>query len=281
MKRVCLFVCISVSLFVFVSASIWEGATTTSDELPNTGLYLATNSFPINTVVDVINLENGNISRLIVYSGLDSAGFLGLLSREAAAALGIPDRALGRIRMNQVSDILALSRFTEGRISQRDHDSLELSLVPAENRSPEDTVSPDPSHFISPVGQAAAPVLSGIIDPSLVIPSVNADRLPPSAMVAPQSTFSVPSQSIFSAPLTRSLERGLYYVQLAAFGNADAVNPEISRIDNRLPVLVMDAGTAQTPLYRVLIGPLSLGEAGAIVQRFRSTHSDAFVRVGH
>jgi cell division septation protein DedD len=87
-------------------------------------------------------------------------------------------------------------------------------------------------------------------------------------------------QNTFSAPSINRLEIGKYYVQIAAYSNAEAVNPEISRIDNRLPIAVMDVGTPEAPLYRVLIGPLTLGEAGAIVQRFRSTHRDAFVRVG-
>jgi cell division septation protein DedD len=90
----------------------------------------------------------------------------------------------------------------------------------------------------------------------------------------------ITSRSVFSAPTINSLESGKYYLQIAAYSNAEAVNPEISKIDNRLPVAVMTAGTSENPLYRLLIGPLTLGEAGALLQRFRSTHNDAFVRFG-
>jgi hypothetical protein len=321
MKKTCLFLCICASLFILVSASIWEGATTTSGDLPDTGLYMATNSFPLNTVVEVTNLENGKTTRLIVYAGLDTAGFLAFLSRDAANALDIPDRSLGRIRMSQVSDLLALSRFTEGRVSRRDLDSLEFSMVPAEERPPVEGVTPNPSHFVPPLTRAPERPSTEVIDPALIItpipyanspppvtttsPAVNspppvtttspAANSPPPVTTTSPTVNSPPaattppavarppanaSLSIFSVPTIRNLESGQYYLQVAAFSNVESVNPEISRIDNRLPVVVMEAGTPQTPLYRVLIGPLTLGEAGALLQRFRSTHGDAFVRFG-
>ena len=262
MKKICLILCICVSLLVFVSASIWEGAATTGGALPETGLYIATNSFPLNTVVEVTNLENGETTRLIVYSRLDTAGYLALLSKDAAAILDIPDSTVCRIRMNQVSDLLALSRFTEDRVLSGDHDSLDLALVPAEDRPPSEMIELDPSAFVDPLRQTSG---SAFIDPSLVIAPVPSTTAP---------------RSLSSVPTVRSLDRGKYYVQLAAYSNTQSVNAEISKIDNRLPVVIMDAGTQGKPLYRVLLGPLNLGEAGALLQRFKSTYRDAFVRSG-
>ena len=290
MKKICLFICISAALLFLVSASVWEGATTMSRDLPDTGLYMATNSFPINSVVEVTNLENGKTTRLIVYSGLDTAGFLALLSRDASDALEIPEASLGRVRMNQVSDLLALSRFTEGRVLRGELDSVELSMLPTEARPPVDAVTIDPSHVISALPPTAPPPTA--LPPTAPPPTALPPTAPPPAALPPTAPPVAPvpavvqvppvraTHGIFSAPLIRNLERGKYYVQIAAYSNAEAVNPEISRVDRSLPIAVMDAGTPQNPLYRILIGPLTLGEAGAILHRFRSTHSDAFVRFG-
>ena len=416
MKKIFFFVCVGVSSLIFVSASIWEGAATMSGDLPETGLFMATNSFPLNSVIEVVNLENGFTTRVIVYSGLDTAGFLALLSKDAAEALGIPGRSLGRVRVSQVSDLLALSRFTDGRISRLENESFDLMMVPAEERPPVDEVAIDPSYIIPRI--PGAPEDTGmdlhaqelVIDPAYIIgrtpydipapviaqpddvqppavavqpedvvyphyvaaqpddaqlPDIAAlpdgvtqpydiaarpydDVVPPAIAAQPYDAFEPPdvaiqpydpvapppavtmqpydtivppvavtqpydaivppvavtqpyavqpppaaaqpdiivtppvrvSRNVFSAPTITSLQRGKYYVQIAAYSNAEAVNPEISRIDSNLPVAVMTAGTPESPLYRVLIGPLTLGEAGAIIHRIRRTHSDAFVRFG-
>ena len=287
MKKIYLLLCIIASLLILVSASIWEGASAVCEDLPETGLYMSTSSFPINSVVEVTNLENGRTTRLIVYSGLDSAGFLALLSRDAANALDISEQSLGRIRMSQVSDLLALSRFTEGRVFRSGDDTRELALVPVEPRPPVDEVRPDPSLIIPPVTQAPIEVVQvpPVVETPPVVqvpPVVQAPPVTPVAVVTPPPIQPpvTASRSAFSAPTIRSLQAGQYYLQIAAYSNAASVNPEIARLDNRLPVAVMDAGTPQSPLYRILIGPLTLGEAGAMLHRFRNTHSDAFVRLG-
>ena len=62
------------AFFVFVNASIWEGAAsaTVSAELPETGYYAATNSYPKYTVVEITNLENNKTVQVLVISNLDS-----------------------------------------------------------------------------------------------------------------------------------------------------------------------------------------------------------------
>jgi hypothetical protein len=102
------------AVLIFTGASVWEGsaAVSVAGELPEGAYYVATNSFPRNTVVDVTNLENGRTIRVIVAAGLDSPGLLAMLSRNAASAIGVQPRAIGRIRMSQPSDPVAFSRFT-------------------------------------------------------------------------------------------------------------------------------------------------------------------------
>jgi hypothetical protein len=103
------------AVLIFAGASVWEGsaAVSVAGELPEGAYYVATNSFPRNTVVDVTNLENGRTIRVIVAAALDSPGLLAMLSRNAASAIGVQPRIIGRIRMTQPSDPVAFSRFTE------------------------------------------------------------------------------------------------------------------------------------------------------------------------
>ena len=118
MKKAGLVLCTLISLFALVGSSIWEGAAgvAAGGDLPGTGLYVATNSFPLNTVVYVTNLENGQTTRVVTSSALESApGLLAMLSRDAAEAIGLPGRSLGRIRMSQPPDSVAFSRFGQRR----------------------------------------------------------------------------------------------------------------------------------------------------------------------
>lgn len=294
MKKKYLLLLVSVSLFIFPGSSIWEGAATMSEVLPQTGLYMATNSFPLNSVVEVINLENGFTTHLIVHSGLESAGFLAFLSRDATNALGITEGSLGRVRMNQVSDLLALSRFNDGRFLNPDNNH-DLVMIPTEERPPVEQVTINPNDIINPIEQQPIAQPTNTEQPA-VITQPPAVTQPPALVTQPAEPTSPPalvteappvappavvaSRSAFSAPTITNLQMGKFYVQIAAYSNIEAVNSEISRVDSNLPVAVMDAGTPQNPLYRVLIGPLTLGEAGAIIQRVRLTHNDAFVRIG-
>jgi len=91
----------------------YEGAAAVSANFPDSGLYVATNAFPRNTMVEITNLGTGQITRAVITAGLDAPGLLAELSREAAEAVGLPSRSIGRIRIRAVSDPLAPSRTGE------------------------------------------------------------------------------------------------------------------------------------------------------------------------
>jgi hypothetical protein len=124
MKNMLSFVFILAALVLLPNASVWEGAAAAAapGDLPDEGYYAATNSFPRNTVVDIVNLETGKSIRVIVAAPLDSPGLLAVLSRDAAAGIGLQPRFIGRIRMTQPSDPIAFSRFTEGLATSGDPD---------------------------------------------------------------------------------------------------------------------------------------------------------------
>jgi cell division septation protein DedD len=466
------------AVLLLTGASVWEGAAAVASngELPEGGYYAASNSFPRNTVVDVINLETGKSIRLIIASGLDSPGLLAILSREAAGAIGLQNRSIGRVRMTQPADPVAFSRFTEGRSSSGDPDfdpraavethALREELLPAaetaaettgegileaspgtvpeiaegpepigdmagesgegslpaypewpfedtlveDPRTPEpvypvpneylpderivdipeayeppvvasrdDSIIPEPAPVWIDSGEAVeAPDLADLPDPAkqepdesvsgltepedllpetsfpgetlaesreepLLMPWENYDLtlvpaeerppevpaagLPPEAEIPPIPTGPVAEPpvrepymdidsfigpiegqgvseavpppiepaalesaalesakypgTVFSVPVIDRLERGKYYLQLAAFSRAESVEQELSKIDKVYPLAIQADGSPDRPLYRVLVGPVNLGESGALLQRFKGTGwGDAFIRNG-
>ncbi len=110
---------IVLAAFFFTGASPWEGAAVTAPEgeLPGSGLYVATNSFPRNTVIEIINLENSKSVRAIVANTLDSPGILAIVSRQAAELIGMRQGSVSRIRILQPSEPIAYSRFAENAAS--------------------------------------------------------------------------------------------------------------------------------------------------------------------
>jgi len=105
MKTTILCVVLVLATVLLVGATVWEGVSDVSapKDLPR-AYSIATNSFPRNTVVDVTNLENGKMVRVIVIANLETAGLLATLSRNAADAIDLRHDSTCRIRMNQSSD---------------------------------------------------------------------------------------------------------------------------------------------------------------------------------
>ena len=83
----------------------------------------------------------------------------------------------------------------------------------------------------------------------------------------------------FSVPVISGLEKGKYYVQLGSYNSAGAAEAEINRIQGNYPLAVQPVTGSAAPLYRILLGPVSSGESGALLQRFKgSGYRDAFIR---
>ena len=121
------------SACLLFGASVWEGSAVVAGggELPDTGYYVSTNSFPRNTIVDVKNLETDQTVRAIVAGGLNSPGLLVALSKDAAAAIGMNTRGIGRVRVTMPADPIAFSRFTEGLDENPDPDRNPMAAIAA------------------------------------------------------------------------------------------------------------------------------------------------------
>ena len=104
------------ALLLLPNFSPWEGAAGVAHdgELPVSGFFIATNSFPRNTVVDVTNLETGKTTRAIVANTLTNPGLLAIISRDTANLIGMRSGSISRIRIIAPSDPIAYQRFTEG-----------------------------------------------------------------------------------------------------------------------------------------------------------------------
>ena len=395
MKKALLLVSVCVSLIIFLSATVWEGAAAVAlnSELPENGLFIATNSFPPNTVLEITNLDNGKSVRVVASTGISNPGLLALLSRDAAFAIDLPARTTSRVRITQTEDPAGLARSSEmlsfsgdpdydpaafvalnginpmlnqgsafidigttsnSRIENgnvildlegepsplirsediipasrpylsENNDTLalppvdytDLALVPAETRPPEGSLEPDPAFFIPeivPAVSSSSADQSDYIDPLLIIPAVGetpleeqsfssqsplefpmpnlSELLLPNEPVLPfEAGYDIPfeetmpanemnSLSPFPAPMINALETGMYYIQIAAFSKEETVRSEISKLDSALPLAIMNAGNEEKPVYRILIGPVNLGESGALLRRFKTNYSDAFVWQG-
>jgi hypothetical protein len=84
---------------------------------------------------------------------------------------------------------------------------------------------------------------------------------------------------MFSVPIIKELERGKHYIQLGAFNRPDTLETTVARVSRTYPLAIQAAGSRDSLTYRLLIGPLSLGESGAVLQNVKSNgYPDAFVR---
>ncbi len=83
--------------------SVFEGTASMSryGEFPASGFYAGSNSFQRNTIVEVENLENGKKISVIVTDRLNNPGLFMLLSKEAAATLGLPPDGTVRVRVRR------------------------------------------------------------------------------------------------------------------------------------------------------------------------------------
>jgi hypothetical protein len=188
-------------------------------------------------------------------------------------------------------------------------DEYDIALVPAEKRPPAErgTVTIPPEAEIPPISNSPKSVTSGL-SPEGEIPPVSnnlsgtsgrngSSYLDPALAIAPlengQSRNATPSSSSglvqgsrFSVPLITTLEKGKYYVQLVAFSKTELIEPELSKIGRSYPLAIQiyenpPKGSREHPLYRILLGPMNLGESGAMLQRFKGIgYTDAFVRQG-
>jgi len=183
------------AFIIFCGASPWEGAgaAAPNGELPATGRYVATNAFPRNTVVDILNIETNKSTRAIVANTLDSPGLLAVVSREAADLIGMRQGSVSRIRMTQPSDPIAYSRFTDAIESGiTDYDSGELypeEPYVQEEYVQDDYIPPAPEPEERPfIAAETTPRASTVNEPAInreIPPEVSSANVPQNGSLTP------------------------------------------------------------------------------------------------
>ncbi len=168
---------ICAAAFLSIAASIWEGAANvaSSGVLPETGYTAATSAFPRDTIITVTNLENGKFTRVTVAAPLDNRSLLILLSREAAAAIDLPQNRAGRVRIMELVDPVTM-----------------LPPVPLDRKTTSGDPDYDPKARIAefnptPSDKGAASVVAA--------PSTTADGTPAAMPAIPP----IPEESLFTA----------------------------------------------------------------------------------
>ncbi|MDR2758081.1 MAG: SPOR domain-containing protein [Spirochaetaceae bacterium] len=198
----------------------------------------------------------------------------------------LPDAVVSSLQPEEIKSGTS-SYYNESpeTLSQTPTDPLggyDLSLIPAEERPPvkitDSWLLPPDAEIASLNSSSPKSPSEAEIDPSLIISSRENKTT-----ASPIRQTSAPSGEgyHFSVPVIRSLEKGKYYLQLRAFGRVELVEAELSRIGKNYPLVVQPMEGSNGSIYRILLGPVSLGESGALLQRFKgSGYGDAFIRQG-
>jgi hypothetical protein len=171
----------------------------------------------------------------------------------------------------------------------------DYTLVPAEDRPPHNSIGGfiSPEDIIPPIGttgrETASASISQIPADDFVTPVTPEEAdialTPPEALVPAEEHFIAQAppeeRPPFPVAPVSGLEGGKYYVQIAAFNRPELIESALNRIGGHYPLTIQNAGSDTEPVYRLLLGPLNLGESGAMLQRMKSIgYTDAFVR-GH
>ncbi len=152
----------------------------------------------------------------------------------------------------------------------------ELFLEPAEFRIPDLEPMEDLSQEVrDPPAPEDQPMVAeqpvALAEPVAPVPATPA--LP--AIAAEPATLPA------TFPVVESLQRGAYYVQVAALTSEDSVRRAVDRLNGNvgLPVSVLPLPGQDRPVYRIVVGPLQADERGATLFLLRNQgFRDAFIR---
>ncbi|MDR0909253.1 MAG: SPOR domain-containing protein [Spirochaetaceae bacterium] len=158
-------------------------------------------------------------------------------------------------------------------------------VSPASPASPLVPFNPSTPGRASLVPAPAKPPENGNTIPDLGVPLVApispapAQSARPASQASPSPASAASGSTGFSVPTITNLEKGKYYLQVGAFKYPASIEPELDRIGKNYPLVVELGGSSDSRLYKVLLGPVSEGEAGALFQEFRGKgYSDVFIR---
>ncbi len=145
-----LFVC---SLVVTASLAAedwrWQGTAASGryGDFPDTGRFAASNSFPVESRVEVENTETGQRTTVFITRELDEAGLLMVLSPNAARELGMRDDGTTEVRVRRAERLIRPPRLRDPEAAfSRDPDRNPLAALdsPTEEAPPPPPAEQEP-----------------------------------------------------------------------------------------------------------------------------------------
>ncbi|MDR0476222.1 MAG: hypothetical protein LBH43_21470 [Treponema sp.] len=163
-------------------------------------------------------------------------------------------------------------------------------IIPPIRELPPKELNPasNPAEIIPPIRELPPKELNPAPNTAEMIPPIATAPLPPpfpaltpvpAPTTIPDAVPAPADNNNFSVPVISGLEKGKYYIQVVAGAEAEGIESEIRKIGRSLPLAVQRTGV-ENRIYRLLIGPVNLGESGALLERIKASYKDAFVRVG-
>ncbi|MEM5947952.1 SPOR domain-containing protein [Spirochaetia bacterium 38H-sp] len=189
-KKALLLIYFFILIGVMFAQNIWQGNATVSQygEFPPEGYYGASNAFPVNSIVEVTNIENGKTTRVIITRGLSEEGLLLLLSADAARELEVPVGSIARIKA-KVSPINQTEKSSgnSGKNAVKDVDLNPAVTIPQEIIDNPPTPTPPPWEAIVSLDKPKATDSSEevLLDSSLIAPE---ESIIPAPTPEPTST---------------------------------------------------------------------------------------------
>lgn len=159
MKRWMPALCIALVTAASLGASAWEGSAMMSayGEFPDSGYYAACNSFPRNTAVEVVNLENGKSVTVIITKGLENPGIFLLLSPEAAKAVSMEPGMVARVRVSAPRSIVEAPSSPSGPGGDPDYNPSLLAARSGTYKAPEEPAASDEPVPAEPAAEEPVP----------------------------------------------------------------------------------------------------------------------------
>lgn len=136
----CAAVLLSIPAFAVSGQSVWEGSAAVSryGELPSTGYFGASNTFPLNSLVTVTESAGGRSVTVFIISTLSEPGIFLLLSPQAAQELGVEKGALVPVKAAATRP----GAQTAGPVSIPEPEGPDLDSPPARGSSGAAAVAP-------------------------------------------------------------------------------------------------------------------------------------------
>ncbi|MFP4301809.1 MAG: SPOR domain-containing protein [Spirochaetaceae bacterium] len=204
------------------------------------------------------------------------------MSEELPGPAERPDGPVTRIPL-RITDEPKPERPEEDRIPRPSGEPGEeiVSLEPAEFRPPkppegEEEAEPAPEERRE--GVAEEPRIAEAPEPSEEEAPPEPERRPTEEPEeeAPPAVVREPEASPEELPLSETLPRDGYYLQVGAFRDAEGARAAADRLGEEFPVKVVPSAGE---IYRVFVGPLEEDERGAVLYLVRARgYRDAFLR---